>query len=92
MVPESDSLGYGAATWAIWFLAVSWLFAPFWFNPLCFEWSKVTSDFEDWLEWMKRVESDPSRSWKAWFKQEQEHLQYTTFGSKVGFQKLTIKK
>ena len=28
---------YWRTTWSIWAVAVSWLFAPFWFNPLGFE-------------------------------------------------------
>lgn len=32
----------------------SQLFAPFWFNPLEFEWENTSDDFNVWLRWMRR--------------------------------------
>jgi callose synthase len=32
---------YAGTTWALWLSSISFLFAPFWFNPLAFEWHKV---------------------------------------------------
>jgi len=43
---------YVGRTWSLWLAAASFLFAPFWFNPLSFEWSKVTEDGELWWKWM----------------------------------------
>ena len=49
----------GLLTWSMWFVAVCWIFTPFWFNPLAFDWSKTLCDFEDWTKWMKREVSAP---------------------------------
>jgi hypothetical protein len=35
----------GLLTWSMWFVAVCWIFTPFWFNPLAFDWSKTLCDF-----------------------------------------------
>lgn len=31
-------------TWSIWLVVLSWLFAPFWFNPLAFDRAKLKND------------------------------------------------
>jgi callose synthase len=44
---------YISVTISIWFLVASWLFAPFIFNPSCFEWQKTVDDWTDWRHWME---------------------------------------
>ncbi|KAF8646248.1 hypothetical protein HU200_065453 [Digitaria exilis] len=35
---------------SMWFLVITWLFAPFLFNPSGFEWQKIVWD--DWSKWI----------------------------------------
>ncbi|KAL6653202.1 hypothetical protein ACP70R_012127 [Stipagrostis hirtigluma subsp. patula] len=64
-------------TYCIWFLVASWLFAPFIFNPSCFEWQTIVDDWTDWRVWMENREGigmSVDQSWEAWWSSEQEHL------------------
>jgi len=54
---------------------VSWLFAPFWFNPMAFDGGKTRQDMRNWLLWMRRKDSSPLLSWEAWYAEEHEYLQ-----------------
>ncbi|KVH92063.1 Callose synthase [Cynara cardunculus var. scolymus] len=67
-------------TLSMWFLVVSWLFAPFLFNPSGFEWQKIVEDWEDWSTWISKrggIGVPANKSWESWWEEEQEHLQYT---------------
>lgn len=71
------SATYILLTFSSWFLALSWLYAPYIFNPSGFEWQKTVDDFEDWTNWIMYkggvgVTSD--NSWEAWWAEEQAHL------------------
>ncbi|KAL6551931.1 Callose synthase 5 [Orobanche gracilis] len=75
-----DLTSYIFVTFSIWFLVVSWLFAPFLFNPSGFEWQKIVDDFDDWTKWMSSrggIGVPATKSWESWWAEEQEHLQYT---------------
>jgi callose synthase len=72
---------YGAITWPMWLLAISWWFAPILFNPMAFEWEKAVTDIDDWLMWMRRSQGEANASWKVWWKEE------TAF-----YEKLTVSK
>ncbi|PKI42248.1 hypothetical protein CRG98_037364 [Punica granatum] len=64
----------------MWFLVVSWLFAPFLFNPSGFEWQKIVDDWDDWTKWISSrggIGVPATKSWESWWDEEQEHLQYT---------------
>lgn len=77
--------GYGAfvlVTGSMWFLVISWLFAPFIFNPSGFEWQKIVDDWEDWTKWISShggIGVPATKSWESWWDEEQEHFQYTGF-------------
>jgi callose synthase len=73
-------------TISIWFLVGSWLFAPFVFNPSCFEWQKTVDDWTDWLKWMGNLGGigiQPSLSWESWWEEEQEHLKTTSIRGRI---------
>ncbi|CAM0878096.1 unnamed protein product [Alopecurus aequalis] len=73
-------------TFSIWFMVFSWLFAPFIFNPSCFERQKVVDDWMDWREWMGRkglIGMSVDRSWESWWISEQQHLRRTSIRSLV---------
>lgn len=68
-------------SFSIWFLVASWLYAPFIFNPLCFEWQKTVDDWTDWRMWMRNRERfgmSGDQSWEVWWKTEQQHLRKTS--------------
>ncbi|KAL6615212.1 hypothetical protein ACP70R_037482 [Stipagrostis hirtigluma subsp. patula] len=72
---------YLFVTFSIWLLVASWLFAPFIFNPSCFEWQKTVDDWTDWRKWMGNrggIGMSVDQSWEAWWISEQEHLRKTS--------------
>lgn len=61
-----------------WFLVISWLFAPYIFNPSGFEWQKTVEDFDDWTAWLLYkggVGVKGENSWESWWDEEQMHIQ-----------------
>jgi callose synthase len=48
MLFMSAAKQYFGRTWSLWLACISFLFAPFWFNPLSFEWNKVVDDYKRW--------------------------------------------
>ncbi|KAM0833601.1 hypothetical protein ACQ4PT_064158 [Festuca glaucescens] len=80
---RSSSL-YVYVTVSMWFLVFCWLFAPFVFNPSCFEWHKTVDDWTDWWKWMNNrggIGLAPEQSWEAWWVSEHEHLKNGTIRS-----------
>ncbi|XP_024363886.1 callose synthase 9 isoform X2 [Physcomitrium patens] len=68
---------YILLTFSSWFLALSWLFAPFVFNPSGFEWQKTVKDFEDWTNWLFHkggIGDEGKKSWEVWWNEEQAHI------------------
>ncbi|MCO5597148.1 hypothetical protein L7F22_051223 [Adiantum nelumboides] len=71
-----STAGYVLLSIFSWFLAISWLFAPFIFNPSCFEWQKTVEDFENWTNWLFSrggVGVNADDSWEAWWNEEQSN-------------------
>ncbi|XP_031263321.1 callose synthase 5 isoform X2 [Pistacia vera] len=71
---------YLLLTISMWFLVVSFLFAPFLFNPSGFEWQKIVDDWDDWAKWISSrggIGVPSTKSWESWWEEEQEHLQHT---------------
>ncbi|CAL9079246.1 unnamed protein product [Musa textilis] len=61
-----------------WILVISWLFAPYIFNPSGFEWQKTVEDFDDWTAWLLYkggVGIKGDNSWESWWDEEQSHIQ-----------------
>ncbi|XP_072974061.1 callose synthase 5-like isoform X2 [Typha angustifolia] len=78
----TDSIAYLLLTSSMWFLVVTWLFAPFLFNPSGFEWQKIVDDWDDWTKWINSrggIGVPANKSWESWWDEEQEHLQSTGF-------------
>ncbi|XP_055817762.1 callose synthase 2 isoform X2 [Solanum dulcamara] len=75
-----DMVAYVLITASIWFLVVTWLFAPFLFNPSGFEWQKIVDDWTDWNKWINNrggIGVSPEKSWESWWEKEQEHLYHS---------------
>ncbi|KAK4369795.1 hypothetical protein RND71_009270 [Anisodus tanguticus] len=79
-VAVTDSIAFLLLSGSMWFMVVSWLFAPFLFNPSGFEWQKIVDDWEDWAKWISNhggIGVPATKSWESWWEEEQEHLQYS---------------
>ncbi|XP_020112888.1 callose synthase 10 [Ananas comosus] len=72
----------GASTFILvtissWFLVISWLFAPYIFNPSGFEWQKTVDDYDNWTSWLfykGGVGVKGEQSWESWWDEEQAHI------------------
>ncbi|XP_052207508.1 callose synthase 12-like [Diospyros lotus] len=77
---------YIALTITSWFLVVSWIMAPFVFNPSGFDWLKTVYDFDDFMNWIwyrGGVFSKSEQSWEKWWDEEQDHLRTTGLWGKI---------
>jgi callose synthase len=71
---DHKAVNFILLTFSSWFLVLSWLFAPYIFNPSGFEWQKTVEDFEDWTKWLYYkggVGVKIENSWEAWWFDEQ---------------------
>ncbi|CAN4114064.1 unnamed protein product [Withania somnifera] len=70
---EGGALSYILLTVSSWFLVISWLFAPYLFNPAGFERQKTVEDFHDWTNWLLYrggIGVKGEESWEAWWDEE----------------------
>lgn len=75
---EGGAVSFVLLTLSSWFLVISWLFAPYIFNPSGFEWQKTVEDFDDWTSWLLYkggVGVKGESSWESWWDEEQMHIQ-----------------
>ncbi|KAK9926738.1 hypothetical protein M0R45_023951 [Rubus argutus] len=75
---DGGAVSYFLLTLSSWFLVISWLFAPYIFNPSGFEWQKTVEDFDDWTSWLLYkggVGVKGENSWESWWDEEQMHIQ-----------------
>ncbi|XP_078446407.1 callose synthase 9-like [Wolffia australiana] len=74
---EGGAISYILLSMSSWFMAISWLFAPYLFNPSGFEWQKAVEDFEDWTNWLLYrggIGVKGKESWEAWWDEEIAHI------------------
>ncbi|XP_027123003.2 callose synthase 10 [Coffea arabica] len=75
---DGGGVSFVLITLSSWFLVISWLFAPYIFNPSGFEWQKTVEDFDDWTSWLMYkggVGVKGDNSWESWWDEEQMHIQ-----------------
>ncbi|KAK4568877.1 hypothetical protein RGQ29_004339 [Quercus rubra] len=75
---DGGAVSFVLLTMSSWFLVLSWLFAPYIFNPSGFEWPKTVEDFDDWTSWLMYkggVGVKGEDSWESWWDEEQMHIQ-----------------
>jgi len=75
-----STIAYIFITFSMWLLVLTWLFAPFLFNPSGFEWAKIVDDWSDWNKWISNrggIGVSPDKSWESWWEVEQDHLKYS---------------
>ena len=85
-VIATDTFVYIAMTITSWFLVVSWIMAPFAFNPSGFDWLKTVDDFDDFMNWIwyrGGVFAKAEQSWERWWYEEQDHLRTTGLWGKL---------
>ncbi|KAK7333633.1 hypothetical protein VNO80_30409 [Phaseolus coccineus] len=73
-------------TISMWFLATSWLFAPFLFNPSGFDWQKTVDDWSDWKRWIGNrggIGISADKSWESWWDEENEHMKHSNIRGKI---------
>eukprot|EP00595_Chromulina_sp_UTEXLB2642_P001715 CAMPEP_0196767632 /NCGR_PEP_ID=MMETSP1095-20130614/41799_1 /TAXON_ID=96789 ORGANISM="Chromulina nebulosa, Strain UTEXLB2642" /NCGR_SAMPLE_ID=MMETSP1095 /ASSEMBLY_ACC=CAM_ASM_000446 /LENGTH=1772 /DNA_ID=CAMNT_0042136127 /DNA_START=2165 /DNA_END=7482 /DNA_ORIENTATION=- len=56
----TESSQYGGLTWSLWMATVAFLLGPFWFNPVTFEWNKLSEDYTRWIQWMTETSGNGS--------------------------------
>lgn len=81
-----SSVAYVLITYAIWFMSLTWLFAPFLFNPSGFDWARVVDDWKDWNKWIKHqggIGIQQDKSWHSWWIGEQAHLLHSGITSRL---------
>ncbi|KAA8549607.1 hypothetical protein F0562_001375 [Nyssa sinensis] len=81
---DGGALPYILLTVSSWFMAISWLFAPYLFNPSGFEWQKTVEDFRDWTNWLLYrggIGVKGEESWEAWWDEELAHIR--TFSGRI---------
>ncbi|XP_075498077.1 putative callose synthase 8 isoform X2 [Primulina tabacum] len=81
-----SSKAYVLITYAIWFMSMTWLFAPFLFNPSGFDWGKIVDDWTDWNKWIKQqggIGIQQDKSWHSWWNEEQAHLLHSGITSLI---------
>ncbi|KAD3641998.1 hypothetical protein R6Q59_004617 [Mikania micrantha] len=77
---------YIALTISSWFLVISWIMAPFVFNPSGFDWLKTVYDYDDFINWIwfrGGVFAKSDESWEKWWYEEQDHLRTTGLFGKL---------
>ncbi|CAM0878858.1 unnamed protein product [Alopecurus aequalis] len=74
------AIAYIFITFSMWFMVLTWLFAPFLFNPSGFEWQKIVDDWTDWNKWISNrggIGVSPEKSWESWWEKEHEPLKHS---------------
>ncbi|KAI3887787.1 hypothetical protein MKX03_018634 [Papaver bracteatum] len=81
-----DTFVYIAMTISSWFLVISWILAPFVFNPSGFDWLKTVYDFDNFMTWIwcrGGVFTKAEQTWETWWNEEQDHLRMTGLWGKL---------
>lgn len=81
-----SNMAYVLITYAIWFMSLTWLCAPFLFNPAGFSWTKTVDDWKEWNKWIRQqggIGIQQDKSWHSWWHDEQSHLRWSGLASRV---------
>ncbi|EXC11740.1 Putative callose synthase 8 [Morus notabilis] len=81
-----SSMAYVLITYSVWFMSITWLFAPFLFNPSGFSWGKIVDDWKDWNKWIRQqggIGIQQDKSWHSWWNDEQAHLRHSGIFSRL---------
>ncbi|CAD5184157.1 unnamed protein product [Musa acuminata subsp. malaccensis] len=79
-----STVAYVMITYSSWFMAGTWLFTPFLFNPSGFVWRKIVEDWTDWNKWMNNqggIGIQPDKCWESWWNAEHIHFRHSGLSS-----------
>ncbi|KAJ6887509.1 hypothetical protein NC651_027753 [Populus alba x Populus x berolinensis] len=79
-------MAYVLITYSIWFMSITWLFAPFLFNPAGFDWEKIVDDWKNLNKWIRQpggIGIQQDKSWQSWWNDEQAHLCGSGLGARL---------
>jgi len=79
-VLRTNTFVYILLTISSWFLVLSWIMAPFLFNPSGFDWLKTVDDFDDFMNWIwykGGILTKSDQCWEVWWSEEHDHLRNT---------------
>jgi callose synthase len=82
----TSSTTYILVTITSWFLALTWIMAPFVFNPSGFDWLKTVEDYDDFMQWLwfkGDIFVKVEQSWEVWWEEEQSHFRTTGMWGKL---------
>jgi callose synthase len=82
----TSSATYILVTITSWFLALTWIMAPFVFNPSGFDWLKTVEDYDDFMQWLwfkGDIFVKVEQSWEVWWEEEQSHFRTTGMWGKL---------
>ena len=68
--------------WSMFVAAMSFIWTPYWFNPLAFNWQSVLSDYRQWLQWMSSDGGNASHSWNSWWREDKAYISNLRFAEK----------
>jgi hypothetical protein len=54
--------------------AMAFVWTPYWFNPLAFNWQAVRSDYAAWLLWISSDGGTAAHSWPSWWREEKGYM------------------
>lgn len=78
---------YVLTTFSCWFLGITWILAPFLFNPSGFDWLKNLADFDEFMTWIwyegSNMFAKPDVSWLKWWDEGQKYFDSTGFWGKL---------
>eukprot|EP00615_Pteridomonas_danica_P011666 CAMPEP_0114334276 /NCGR_PEP_ID=MMETSP0101-20121206/4269_1 /TAXON_ID=38822 ORGANISM="Pteridomonas danica, Strain PT" /NCGR_SAMPLE_ID=MMETSP0101 /ASSEMBLY_ACC=CAM_ASM_000211 /LENGTH=1491 /DNA_ID=CAMNT_0001465485 /DNA_START=2711 /DNA_END=7186 /DNA_ORIENTATION=+ len=70
----SKSNQFWGHCWSMFVAAMAFIWTPYWFNPLAFNYSAVRSDYSKWLLWMNSDGGSAAHSWRSWWKEEKGYM------------------
>ena len=68
--------------WSMFVAAMSFVWTPYWFNPLAFNWSSVSNDYRQWIQWMSSDGGNASHSWTSWWREDKAYISNLRFAEK----------
>ena len=78
--PQPFSFSTFLIVFSTWLLVLSWLLAPFVFNPSGFDWVSMVDDWSEFVKWVWTKEgllAAEGSSWEEWWRGEHRHLERT---------------
>lgn len=61
-------------SWSMFVAAMAFVWTPYWFNPLAFNWVAVRNDYFQWLLWITSDGGTAAHSWKSWWREEKGYM------------------